>query len=287
MSESDFDARNELSEIVSELREQLRWQLECGASGVLVAEPGPLRDAAPAPAPMVHPVARREHRPEHAPAPSPGQRPSPPPSPPSALYEPAADHMTEEQRRAELAELEKQAALCAKCVLHEQRKQAVFARGNPVAEVMIVGEGPGADEDDQGEPFVGKAGLLLDRMIAAMGYGRDEVYIANIVKCRPPRNRTPEPDEIAACMPYLARQIELVSPRVIMAMGATAIRGLLGVEGITRMRGKWKLYRGRVPVMPTFHPAYVLRQESAKRDVWSDLKEVMRHLGRPIPAPKK
>jgi len=122
-----------------------------------------------------------------------------------------------------------------------------------------------------------------------MGYGRDEVYIANIVKCRPPNNRTPHVDEMQACMPYLQRQIEVVSPRVILAMGTTAVRGLLGVtDGIMRLRGKWKLYKGRIPVMPTYHPAYLLREEEAKRDakreVWMDLKAVLAALGRSVPA---
>jgi DNA polymerase len=147
-----------------------------------------------------------------------------------------------------------------------------------------VGEGPGADEDDQGFPFVGKAGQLLDRMIAAMGFGRDEVYVCNIVKCRPPKNRKPEPDEMASCRPYLARQLELIQPKVIVALGATAVEGLLGISGgITRLRGNWRVYGGRIAVMPTFHPAYLLRTPEAKRDVWNDLKEVLKHLGRPVP----
>ncbi len=137
---------------------------------------------------------------------------------------------------------------------------------------MFVGEGPGADEDARGEPFVGAAGQLLDRMVAAMGYQRDEVYIANIVKCRPPNNRKPEASEMASCVPFLTQQLTLVKPRVIVALGATAVQGLCGTsEGITRLRGKWKLYKGSIPIMPTFHPAYLLRSPAAKRDVWNDL----------------
>jgi DNA polymerase len=148
-----------------------------------------------------------------------------------------------------------------------------------------VGEGPGADEDAQGFPFVGKAGQLLDKMIAAMGLGRDEVYVCNIVKCRPPDNRKPEPAEMAACTPYLKEQLELVAPEVIVALGATAVQGLFGTtEGITRMRGRWKLYGGRIPVMPTFHPAYLLRTPAAKREVWDDLQAVLRQMGRTLPA---
>jgi uracil-DNA glycosylase len=189
-----------------------------------------------------------------------------------------------EERRARLALLAEEARACTRCELHAQRKQAVFARGNPLAELCFVGEGPGADEDAQGEPFVGAAGQLLDKMIGAMGYRRDDVYICNIVKCRPPNNRKPELGEMAACAPFVTSQIALVKPKVIVALGATAVQGLLGTtEGITRLRGTWKLYKGTTPVMPTFHPAYLLRNPAAKRDVWSDLQEVMKHLGKAAP----
>lgn len=180
-----------------------------------------------------------------------------------------------------LALLAEEVRPCTKCVLGETRTQTVFARGNPFAEVCFVGEGPGADEDAQGEPFVGRAGQLLDKMIAAMGYHRDDVYICNVVKCRPPNNRKPEPSEMEACSPYLRDQLALVKPKVIVALGATAVTGLTGsTEGITRMRGKWKLYKGTIPIMPTFHPAYLLRDPSKKRDAWHDLQEVMKHLGK-------
>jgi len=186
------------------------------------------------------------------------------------------------RRLAVLAEL---ARVCTRCGLSKQRKQAVFARGTGSAGLCFVGEGPGADEDAQGLPFVGKAGQLLDRMIEAMGFDRDEVYVCNVVKCRPPENRKPELDEMAACSPYLTEQLELVAPRVIVALGATAVQGLLGTsEGITRMRGNWKSYRGQIDVMPTFHPAYLLRNPAAKREVWEDLQEVLRRMGRSIPA---
>jgi DNA polymerase len=169
-------------------------------------------------------------------------------------------------------------------MLHEQRRQTVFARGNPFAELAFVGEGPGADEDAMGLPFVGAAGQLLDRMIAAMGYQRDDVYVCNIVKCRPPNNRKPEFDEMAACMPHLGQQLGLVRPKAIVALGATAVQGLCGTtEGITRLRGKWKLYKGTIPIMPTFHPAYLLRNPAAKREVWLDLQEVLKHLGKSPP----
>ena len=166
-------------------------------------------------------------------------------------------------------------------MLHAKRKQTVFSRGDPFAELCFIGEGPGADEDAQGAPFVGRAGQLLDKMIVAMGYGRDDVYVVNIVKCRPPENRKPEPEEMEACTPYLNQQLGLVKPKVIVALGATAVQGLVGTtEGIMRLRGKWKLYKGTIPIMPTFHPAYLLRQPAAKREVWEDLKQVMKHLGR-------
>jgi uracil-DNA glycosylase len=173
---------------------------------------------------------------------------------------------------------------CTRCVLHSARTQTVFARGNGSSGLCFVGEGPGADEDAQGFPFVGAAGQLLDRMIAAMGIERDDVYVCNIVKCRPPKNRTPEPEEMNACMPYLTEQLALVEPQVIVALGKTAVQGLFGTaEGITRIRGRWRLYQGRIAVMPTFHPAYLLRNPAAKREVWTDLQNVLKHMGRAVP----
>jgi uracil-DNA glycosylase family 4 len=167
---------------------------------------------------------------------------------------------------------------CVACTLCEGRKQTVFSRGEPETPLMFVGEGPGAEEDAQGLPFVGPAGQLLDKMIVAMGYRPEQVYIANIVKCRPPNNRKPQPDEVGQCVGYLHRQITLIEPKVIVALGATACEGLLGLSGITRLRGSWRLYRSRIPVMPTFHPAYLLRTPSAKREAWSDLQQVMARL---------
>lgn len=174
---------------------------------------------------------------------------------------------------------------CRSCVLCEKRKQTVFARGNPAAELCFIGEGPGADEDAQGEPFVGKAGQLLDKMIAAMGMQRDEVYICNIVKCRPPENREPLPPEVSACLPYLTKQLEIVEPKVIVTLGNVPLKALFNVQGIMKLRGTWRLYGGAIPVMPTYHPAYVLRNPTpqVKGDVWNDLKLVMKQLGRAIP----
>jgi uracil-DNA glycosylase family 4 len=164
---------------------------------------------------------------------------------------------------------------CTRCKLHGGRTTLVFGVGNPRADLMFVGEGPGADEDVQGIPFVGRAGQLLTQIIKAMGYERDDVYIANVVKCRPPGNRNPEPDEIAQCQPFLLRQIEAVSPRAIVALGKFAAQTLLQTtDPITRLRGRF--YRvAATPLMPTFHPSYLLRNPSAKREVWDDMKQVM------------
>ena len=167
------------------------------------------------------------------------------------------------------------ALACTRCPLCRTRSNVVFGEGDPRAQLMFIGEGPGFDEDRLGRPFVGKAGQLLDKMIKAMQFSREEVYICNIVKCRPPDNRAPLPEEAAACLPYLQKQIELVSPEVIVLLGATAAHYLLNrKEGITRLRGRWLNYNG-IPVMPTFHPAFLLRQESAKREAWMDLQQVM------------
>ena len=166
---------------------------------------------------------------------------------------------------------------CLACPLGAGRVRFVFGEGSPKAPMLFIGEGPGRDEDLQGRPFVGKAGELLDKMIVAIGFQRSEVYIANVVKCRPPDNRTPTPQEAQRCLPYLKRQIELIRPRVIVTLGATPLRELLGVQtGITRIRGQWQRLDmlGGIPVMPTFHPAYVLRQytQDVRRAVWEDLK---------------
>ncbi len=200
--------------------------------------------------------------------------PAPVPAPAAADAVPAAGP------EAALAALAEEVRVCRRCRLCEKRHLAVFGEGNPRAELMFIGEGPGADEDRTGQPFVGRAGQLLDKMIAAMTFAREEVYIANVVKCRPPGNRAPEPDEAAACIGYLKRQIELVRPKVIVSLGGVALSFLFKESaGISRMRGHWIDFNG-IPVMPTFHPAFLLRQESAKRDAWSDLQQVMARLGR-------
>jgi DNA polymerase len=174
---------------------------------------------------------------------------------------------------------------CARCKLQGGRTHVVFGVGNPSAELLFVGEGPGADEDAQAEPFVGRAGQLLTRMIVAMGFARSEVYIANVVKCRPPGNRDPEPDEIEACEPFLKAQIAAIRPRVIVALGRFAVQTLLrDTTPISRQRGKWREYQG-VKLMPTFHPAYLLRNPAEKKPAWEDLQLVMKEFGK-SPSPR-
>jgi len=174
---------------------------------------------------------------------------------------------------------------CRNCVLCESRGQTVFGEGDPDAKVMFIGEGPGQHEDEQGRPFVGRSGELLNKQIQAMGFTRDQVYIANVVKCRPPKNRTPLADEVDACWDYLRRQIEIIRPKVIITLGGPAAKLVLDTkEGITRIRGTWHEYAGvqpPVPVMPTFHPAYLLRSytKENRAKVWSDLKAALTKLG--------
>lgn len=175
---------------------------------------------------------------------------------------------------------------CTLCPLCESRTHTVPGQGSPTPEIIFIGEGPGATEDEQGLAFVGRAGQLLTKMIEAMGLTREEVWIGNIVKCRPPGNRVPLPDEMEACMPYLKEQLALLKPKVIVCLGATAVKGLLDVKtGITKLRGTWMSFEG-VDVMPTFHPAYLLRNPPGKKDVWQDLQAVMERVGRPVPEKK-
>ena len=194
-------------------------------------------------------------------------------------------------KAAAFAALRERALACVKCEhLASSRKNVVFGVGSIDAQLMFIGEAPGGDEDEQGEPFVGRAGQLLTKIIQAMGLQRADVYIGNILKCRPDTpgqaagNRKPTSDEMATCIPYLHEQIDLIRPKVIVALGATAVEGLLGKTiGITKLRGTWKTYRG-IPLMPTYHPAYLLRNQamSEKRKVWEDMLAVMEKLGMPI-----
>ena len=198
---------------------------------------------------------------------------------------PAAPPTARLASASDLQSLAKEVSDCVTCRLCKTRKQTVFADGSPDARIMFIGEAPGADEDAQGLPFVGRAGQLLTRMIEdGMGMPRSSVYIANVLKCRPPDNRNPEPDEIASCRGYLERQIDLVKPEVLVALGKFAAQFLLETEeGIMRLRGKWGSYRG-IPVMPTFHPSFLLRQPAQKKEAWEDLLAVLARLGIEPPA---
>lgn len=206
-------------------------------------------------------------------------------APPRPIDTPAsaATAASPDDRRARLQVLAEEAATCKRCVLHEKRNRIAFSRGTPDAELVFVGEGPGRDEDLQGLPFVGAAGQLLDKMIVAMGYGRDDVYICNVVKCRPPENRTPRPEEALACSRFLVPQLHAVAPKVIVALGRCAAQAL-GVADVTGpWRGRWGAFEG-IPVLPTYHPAFLLRTPEQKRTVWEDLQQVMARLGRTPPS---
>jgi DNA polymerase len=192
--------------------------------------------------------------------------------------------LSTEEKRLKLTAMDREeVSICVKCRLCETRTKTVFGEGDVDAKIFFIGEGPGENEDLQGRPFVGRAGELLDRMIAGMGLKREQVFIANIVKCRPPQNREPATDETLACTPYLERQLEIIRPRVIVTLGKPAAHHMLQVKTpISKMRGLWQEWRG-IRLMPTFHPAYILRNytEQTRRQVWSDLQQVMDEVGLP------
>lgn len=231
------------------------------AGGSLAGSPRPAPAAAQAPAPTPAPAM--------APAPAPAQAP-------------AAAAPPGEDVEVGLAELRKQVMPCTRCKLHTTRRHAVFGEGNPAAKVMFIGEAPGATEDQTGRPFVGAAGQLLDRIITgAMGLQRRDVYIANVNKCRPPDNREPAPDEVAACLPFLRAQIELIRPQVIVCLGRVAAQNLLGThDSASKLRGQSLAWLG-IPVVVTWHPAFLLRDPGRKRETWDDIKRVNRLLGLP------
>jgi DNA polymerase len=194
--------------------------------------------------------------------------------------------LSREEKIARLAQMDAgQVKPCVRCRLCEARKNTVFGEGDPDAKIFFIGEGPGETEDLQGRPFVGRAGELLNKMIAGMGLRRQQVFIANIVKCRPPDNRVPAPDEVEACTPYLVRQLEIIRPKVIVTLGLPSTRYMLNSRlSMGKMRGQWHNWRG-IKLMPTFHPAFLLRSytEENRAAVWSDLKQVMAEVGLPIP----
>ena len=276
------DLRADLAQLVASVGAYVEWQRDTGAVG-FPRRPGGAQSAG----------IKAES--ERAVGDSPGAANlSPVPSRTMSQAEPVHEAppgspAAKPDRHVRLPELACEVAACKRCALHATRTQTVFARGNPDAALCFVGEAPGADEDEQGLPFVGRAGQLLDRMIGAMGLVPErDVYVCNILKCRPPGNRRPEPEETATCIPYLHEQLALVNPRVIVALGNTSVAALLDTKvGITKIRGLWKLYRGRTLVMPTYHPSYLLRpsgqQAEAKRQAWEDLQLVMKELGLALP----
>ena len=239
----------ELTEIAAELRRHLAWQESDGTR--MLFQPPRAPAAAPAPATSAPPPAGVTAR----------------------VATDAAPVKTLDEVRSELGD-------CRRCKLANGRTQIVYGTGNPRAELVFVGEGPGAEEDAKGQPFVGPAGQLLTKMIEAMGWKRDEVYICNVVKCRPPNNRNPEPEEIEQCEPFLKAQLKAIGPKVIVALGKFAAQTLLrDATPITRLRGQWREYEG-VPLMPTFHPAYLLRSPEEKGKAWADLQAVMKKFGK-------
>lgn len=241
------------------------------------AAPAPAKPAAAPPPERPAPVRREEVPVRHEETPArPAANDTPPPQPAPTIQEaqPLPD-----LGQLDLAAMEQVVAPCVRCKLCESRRQTVFGEGNPQADLMFIGEGPGQEEDRTGRPFVGKAGKLLTDIIHAMQFSREDVYIANIVKCRPPNNRNPEDEEAASCLPYLRRQIELIQPQVIVTLGAIPLKHLLNKRGILRLRGRWLSYED-TRVMPTLHPSYVLRKPESKADVWADMQQVMRVFGK-------
>jgi uracil-DNA glycosylase len=264
------------------------------SEGLAALNAAPRAMARPAPAPVAAEVTRRTLEvPTPAIAPKPPEpRPATPVVPRSIeTATPTLPSSSSPAKTAAFADLRQRVMACVKCAhLASSRKNVVFGVGNIDAQLMFVGEAPGADEDAQGEPFVGKAGQLLTKIIQTMGLQRGDVYIANILKCRPDTpgedsgNRKPRPEEMQTCIPYLHEQIDLIRPKVLVALGGTAVEGLLGpTVGITKLRGNWQTYRG-IPLMPTFHPSYLLRNQNLaeKRRVWEDMLQVMEKLAMPI-----
>ncbi len=269
-----------LHSLIRQLKAELAWATRTGVQPARRRPPVVVREVEPLTPPP--PVVGRPGGDESLRGPPEPRGPRPDEAPSTTGDPPASAAPAIEAART-LGEVRAILGDCTRCRLCHGRTHLVFGVGSEDADVMFIGEGPGADEDRKGEPFVGKAGQLLTRIIEnGMQMKREQVYIANIVKCRPPGNRDPEPDEVAACEPFLAAQIRAVAPRVIVTLGKYASQTLLGVTTpITRLRGRWSDYRG-TPVMPTYHPAYLLRNPAEKRPVWEDIQEVLEWLGRPV-----
>jgi DNA polymerase len=254
--------------------------VEAAAAQAYAADPARLAAEAPAasapPAPSTPPAGAPSSNLFYEESAIPPRKPFPP-APEVGAVVPAAE------RAQALQIIRDEIGDCKRCALHTGRNKLVFADGDPNARLMFVGEGPGADEDMQGLPFVGKAGQLLNNMISAMGLKREQVYIANVVKCRPPQNRTPEPDEAHTCVPFLFRQIDVVRPQVLVALGATAATYLLGQrQPLAGLRGRVHAFRGSQLIV-TYHPAYLLRDPRQKKEAWADLQIAMRELGLKVP----
>jgi DNA polymerase len=270
-----MDEREEILALVRSVKERLGAQERGGVAGLPKGKPAARVHASDVHAPSDVHATEAEKRPPKAgsgrgsaePVARPSSEASAPPRPAgsgAAALKIARDELGD----------------CQRCKLAGKRTNIVWGVGNPEAPLVFVGEGPGAEEDRTGEPFVGAAGQLLTRMIQAMGFARDDVYICNVVKCRPPGNRNPEPDEIAACEPFLVRQLGAIGPRMIVTLGKFAAQTLLKSDAaISALRGRFHRYQG-ITLMPTFHPAYLLRNPSAKREVWADLQQVMSELDR-------
>lgn len=234
------------------------------------ASPKASRHSTPRPAPRT---------PRHPPPPPAAASPAPAPVTPSAKPIPPSVTIPPEVGAADWDTLEKMVDDCVQCPLHRTRTNAVFGEVNRDADLLFIGEGPGFHEDQIGRPFVGPAGQQLDKMILAMQFTRESVYITNVVKCRPPGNRNPNDSEARVCLPFLKRQIELIRPKAIVLLGAVPLQFLMGKTGITKLHGKWLDYQG-IPVMPTFHPSFLLRSPARKKEAWEDLQLVMKKLGK-------
>lgn len=261
---------DDVLDVLEDLRRHLAWQQAAGGATILSDGRRPPPAAPPEPAQAPPPRAALPPRPAAVPAPAPAARPI---EVASARPVAPAPQKTLDEVRRELGD-------CRRCKLNEGRRHIVYGTGNPRAELVFVGESPGEEEDAQGVPFVGEAGQLLTKMIQAMGYSRDDVYICTVVKCRPPGDRTAEREEVEACEPFLQAQLTALRPKVIVALGKFVAHTLLKeTTPISELRGNWREYQG-IRLMPTFHPAYLLRAPDKKKIVWSDLQQVMKALGK-------